>query len=228
MEENVDNLIEKYLLNNKLIKIFSSLIILYLTAVYANELRKELIHRKILVHYLRTIPYKLWAKCKSYFLAPILIKTGFKKFKFEASEIIEGKLYLGNVFSAVNLEKLKELKVTDIVYAFKGGIPVLEQKGIEYKLYDLEDNEDEDIYKFFNDFHAYLTNKLKQEKVVFINCMAGKSRSASLVISYFIKEHKLSFDDAYYFVKSKRNKIIPNPEFRNQLIKYSKEILENK
>ncbi len=47
----------------------------------------------------------------------------------------------------------------------------------------------------------------------FRHCAAGVSRSASIVIAYYIKEKKMTFQEAYDFVKSKRNKIYPNSGF---------------
>ena len=46
-----------------------------------------------------------------------------------------------------------------------------------------------------------------------IHCRHGVSRSASIVIGYLIKFKKLKYEDAFNFVKSKRNCINPNSNF---------------
>ena len=48
----------------------------------------------------------------------------------------------------------------------------------------------------------------ESNKNIFIHCDFGKSRSASVVIFYVMKEKKLNFNDAKNFVKNIRNQII--------------------
>ena len=39
---------------------------------------------------------------------------------------------------------------------------------------------------------------------VLVHCLAGVSRSVSMVIAYFIREHALSDEEAFSLVKSRR------------------------
>jgi protein-tyrosine phosphatase len=48
----------------------------------------------------------------------------------------------------------------------------------------------------------------------------GVSRSASMVIAYFMKENLWKFEDAYNFVKKQRSIVYPNYGFQKQLKKY--------
>lgn len=43
--------------------------------------------------------------------------------------------------------------------------------------------------------------------------MAGVSRSATIVIAYLMKKRKLSYDDAFKFVKTRRVIVWPNDGF---------------
>lgn len=54
-------------------------------------------------------------------------------------------------------------------------------------------------------------------KQVLVNCFAGVSRSATIVIAYLMYKNKWGFEDAFSFVKSKRNIINPNYGFVCQL-----------
>lgn len=54
-------------------------------------------------------------------------------------------------------------------------------------------------------------------KQVLINCFAGVSRSATIVIAYLMYKNKWSVQDAIYFVRSKRGCINPNYGFICQL-----------
>ena len=55
---------------------------------------------------------------------------------------------------------------------------------------------------------------------VLVNCMAGISRSATIVIAYLMTKQNLTFQEAFNFVKSKRSIINPNESFITQLIEY--------
>jgi protein-tyrosine phosphatase len=50
-----------------------------------------------------------------------------------------------------------------------------------------------------------------------VHCLAGVSRSVSLVLSYFIKYRGYTYDEAFNLVKSKRRIIHPNDGFIAQL-----------
>lgn len=52
---------------------------------------------------------------------------------------------------------------------------------------------------------------------VAVHCMVGVSRSASVVIAYFIKKYGLSRDEAMSFVRCTRPVVQPNPGFQRQL-----------
>ena len=56
--------------------------------------------------------------------------------------------------------------------------------------------------------------------------MAGASRSATIVIAYLMWAKKMSFNDAFNFVKGKRL-IIPNLGFKQQLEMFEKLLIDN-
>ena len=56
-----------------------------------------------------------------------------------------------------------------------------------------------------------------------VHCLAGVSRSVSLVIAYFIKHCNMTFQEAYNLIKARRRIIHPNEGFVSQLKKYEVE-----
>lgn len=62
-------------------------------------------------------------------------------------------------------------------------------------------------YKYFK----HLTN---QSTNVLVHCMAGISRSATIILAYLMKYRNMKYSDAYLFVNNKRNVIYPNQGFR--------------
>jgi protein-tyrosine phosphatase len=77
----------------------------------------------------------------------------------------------------------------------------------------VKDLPDEQLSRYFEEAYEFIE---KSEKV-FVHCAQGKSRSATIVISYLIKKNKMDFQEAYDFVKSKRPCINPNNGFIEQL-----------
>jgi len=59
-----------------------------------------------------------------------------------------------------------------------------------------------------------------QRTNIIVHCLAGVSRSVSLVIAYFIKHKRLSFAETYDLIKSRRRVIHPNDGFVKQLKKF--------
>jgi protein-tyrosine phosphatase len=80
---------------------------------------------------------------------------------------------------------------------------------IPYFLYvPAEDHDNFDISKYFTQAANYIHECLQKTNIL-VHCLAGVSRSVSLVIAYFIKYRQLTFDQAHHFIKSKR-KIVSN------------------
>ena len=146
----------------------------------------------------------------------------FSRLKFEASEIIEDKLYLGNEGSSFSKKKLKKKGITDIIivgYNLYKFYP----EDFNYKQIEIDDNEYEEILKYFIPIILYILNN--EDKVFFIHCQAGISRSASIVISIIMFMKKLNFEEAFKFVSNKRKIISPNFGFIQQLKEFQ-EMLE--
>ena len=73
----------------------------------------------------------------------------------------------------------------------------------------------------------------KSNECALVHCLAGISRSPTVAIAYVMRHLRMSCEDAYRYVKSKRASISPNFNFLGQLLEYeqqliSENILENK
>lgn len=67
-----------------------------------------------------------------------------------------------------------------------------------------------------------IDNVLESGQPILIHCMAGVSRSVSMIIYYLMRKYGMGFDDAYHLIKSRRSIINPNKSFQAQLRKYDK------
>jgi len=137
---------------------------------------------------------------------------------------ITEKIYLGNIDGARNIQFLKKEKITHIIsLAGKMFTPIYDKNIIQFqKIIDIEDDMRENIIKYFKECFDIIE---KADKI-FIHCMAGVSRSATIVISYLMWKEKTSLDEILKKVKEKRF-VSPNFGFMEQLKIFEKLLKEN-
>lgn len=81
------------------------------------------------------------------------------------------------------------------------------------------DHESFDLSIFFDQAADFISQILTQTNIM-VHCLAGVSRSVSLVIAYFIKYRQMTFTEAFQLIKSRRKIIHPNDGFIKQLKTY--------
>ncbi len=134
---------------------------------------------------------------------------------------ITDKVFLGNEEGGLNKEKLKELGVTHILIC---GLDLhkFHPKEFTYKHFLIDDHPNEDLKKYFRESLMFMDSSKK----VYVHCWAGVSRSASIVIAYIMWKNKYNYEEAYSFVKERREWINPNEGFISQLKEFE-QILKN-
>ncbi|XP_057326278.1 dual specificity protein phosphatase MPK-4 [Microplitis mediator] len=137
---------------------------------------------------------------------------------------IEANLYLGNLTAATDIKWLKDTKITHILTVDSCPLPrqIELLPNINLKFIKITDMPREDILTFFEDTYNFIDNALQDDKKILVHCYFGVSRSATLVIAYIMKKYKMTYEDAYELVKSKRRFVGPNPGFIAQLKLYEK------
>ncbi|GAV04209.1 hypothetical protein RvY_14521 [Ramazzottius varieornatus] len=100
----------------------------------------------------------------------------------------------------------------------EGPLSVLDN--VEFISIKVDDSPYAQIGKFFD----ATADKIEEHRLmggkVLVHCMAGVSRSASIVIAYLVKYGNMSLREAYMHTKKARSIIRPNPGFFKQLIEY--------
>ena len=71
-----------------------------------------------------------------------------------------------------------------------------------------EDHERFDLSVYFDQAADWIKDKLEETNIL-VHCLAGVSRSVSLVLAYLMKHKGMNFDDAFYSVKSRRKIVNP-------------------
>ena len=151
--------------------------------------------------------------------------------------IIKDELFLGDGFMAENKDIMVNLKITHIVNVTRMDFHLRDDKDgeIEKKITYLKLPVDdttmeadkmpdhfEKAAKFIDD--ALINDNKEKKNRVFIHCMAGVSRSASVVISYLMKSRNYTLCDGYIHVKKCRSRIMPNQGFLKRLIEFEKKV----
>lgn len=133
-------------------------------------------------------------------------------------DVMQG-LYMGSQDVAGDENILKQNKITHIVSL---GVNVVQFSDICYQYVDILDLPETDIISVANQCFSYISDARGCGGSVLIHCNAGVSRSAAVIIAYLMKYNNLSFDQAYKYLKAKRESVRPNDGFIKQLQLYEK------
>ena len=141
----------------------------------------------------------------------------------DIDEIIEN-LYLGNFSASENIQQLKDLGIKKVLSVIDfNDFPNYKDEKIIHKSVEVSDFYYQNIIQYFGE----CLNFIKGEEKILVHCMAGASRSATIVIAYLMWIQKMKFDDALNFVNSKRPIVDPNDGFREQLKIFEKLLEDN-
>jgi protein-tyrosine phosphatase len=132
------------------------------------------------------------------------------------SEIVDNNIYLGGLGA---LQKVKKLGVTLVVSlcnceALKG---VEMPDEVTWLKFHVQDSESQDLTAIA---FTVIPHMRDHDKVL-VHCMAGMSRSVTIVIAYLMNVRKWDLKTAFLFVRDKRPVACPNIGFMRQLNKLS-------
>ena len=133
---------------------------------------------------------------------------------------ISDKIYLGNYESAKNEEILKQNNINRVISCLGHLSPKYKNKLIKRKIFNIVDNPSTNIIKYFIESIKFIE---ESDDKVLVHCSAGLSRSASLVIAYFMWKNKLTYKESFEFVKKNRF-IGPNVGFVKQLLIFEEQL----
>lgn len=138
---------------------------------------------------------------------------------------ITDRIYLGDINGWSNLYQLRKNKITHIL-TMAAGIRPLFKKEFKYKIFNIIDLPSQNILHYFGKAIEFINKAVANGGRVLVHWFAGVSRSASTVIAYFMATRRMSFMDAFNFVKKRRPIIFPNFGFQKQLMEFEKQLEE--
>lgn len=132
-------------------------------------------------------------------------------------------IYLGSAHHSSQKELLDKLGVTAILNVSKT-CPINFKNSYEYKTIAVDDNDRENISSHFDDAIKFIDDVKARNGRVLVHCRAGISRSATICIAYLMRKYEYSLDQAYEYIKKRRNAISPNFNFLGQLLTLESEL----
>jgi len=119
-------------------------------------------------------------------------------YKRICSEIIDGFMWLGSDLVARDEQMLKTIGITHVVNcAADYSENYLQDKGVKYKSYHLKDHVREDISCVFYDAIDFIADARRNNGKVYVHCVQGISRSATIILAYRIFTEKITYQEGY-------------------------------
>uniref|UniRef100_A0A6B2LHY7 protein-tyrosine-phosphatase n=1 Tax=Arcella intermedia TaxID=1963864 RepID=A0A6B2LHY7_9EUKA len=137
----------------------------------------------------------------------------------DASLIIPN-LWLGAASAAQHEIFLKQARIGTVISIHMAQAFLPDR--FNHTIIPLEDHPFSALLPELDATYESITLALNSGSAVLVHCVAGASRSASVVIAYMMKSRGWTYEEAYDFVKEKRRVVEPNSGFVAQLKLYQK------
>ena len=139
------------------------------------------------------------------------------------SQITEN-IYLGNLYDAQNIPNLLKIGIQKVLSLITDSQLLFYPKEIEHKLIKISDFPRENIIQYFGECLLFIEDNRK----ILVHCVAGASRSATIVIAYLMWKNQLDYKESAKFVEQIRPCINPNYGFVRQLQIFEKLLKQHK
>ena len=134
---------------------------------------------------------------------------------------IAPNIYLGDAGDASSEKVIRELNITVIINCTVD-IPFGEFEGVEFHRIPVDDKNEANIQLYFEEAIGIIETASSQGKTVLVHCMAGISRSATIVAAYLMKTRGMTHVEAITEIKKTREKVDPNIGFVIRLMEFEK------
>nr|XP_039264019.1 dual specificity protein phosphatase 6-like [Styela clava] len=132
-------------------------------------------------------------------------------------------LFLGCARDSASAEILAEYNITYILNVTPNLPNVFEKDpNYHYKQIAISDHWSQNLSQFFPEAISFIDEARSKNCGVLVHCLAGISRSATVTVAYLMQKNNWSLNDAYDFVKQRKNNVSPNFNFMGQLLDFEK------
>lgn len=149
--------------------------------------------------------------------------------QMEPGHHIRDHIYLGSQNCAQDYDFLTKNNITRILVVGEGiECPFESNPRFTYCELPVMDMAEEQIIKYFGTTFDFIDARVNEfgdtAGNVLVHCVAGISRSGTIVTAYLMRKYGMTFAEALHFVQQKRPIVDPNPGFVKQLQKYERQL----
>jgi len=137
----------------------------------------------------------------------------------DAHEIVDG-LWLGAASATYSKQFMEKCEITSVLSILQVEYKVPVKNHFQIFCDDLDESP---LIEHFDKTFEFIELALSNNGKILVHCMAGVSRSPTVVTAYLMRKRKLSFEDAFAIVKAKRDCVGPNDGFMKQLQRYEQQ-----
>lgn len=156
-----------------------------------------------------------------------LSSSSFSKLPFYLgiSEVLP-TLYLCGACAIVRPETIENLDIRFVVNATVElpDTPLPDNRPPNYLRVSIKDSRDANLIDHFDQVADEIEKTREADGRSLVHCVAGVSRSVSLILAYLMKYQDMSLKKAFQHVRSVRPQVRPNTGFFKQLIEYERRI----
>jgi len=147
------------------------------------------------------------------------VKEHFER-QFKMDKITD-KIFITSYETSLKIDVMKEYEIKTIIYIseqrkLNNVLTQYKENNIDHHYFECEDRGSENIHKFFSKVVNIIESKKNSEGNILVHCMAGISRSPTLVMAWLIHQG-MTFKEAWNYIKQKRAIVGPNDGFEKQL-----------
>jgi len=135
----------------------------------------------------------------------------------EPLSLIEAGIFLGNFEGAQNEELLRSNGIRKVLGLLENFSEYKGFDGIEYKQVLIVDNVRADLVGILPECFEFISRAQRMGENFLVHCVAGISRSPSVLIAYFMVKYSVDYYTARDYVNKGRPGIYPNKGFIAQL-----------
>ncbi|CAL8404153.1 unnamed protein product [Boreogadus saida] len=133
------------------------------------------------------------------------------------NKVVDG-LYLGNIRDSENRGSLSQNGITHILSVYNNAKPVLEDK--TYLCINAADASSQNLSQYFKECIAFIHECRLKGGSCLVHCLAGVSRSTTVVVAYLMTVTPYGWEECLTAVKAVRPFVGPNAGFQKQLQEY--------
>ncbi|XP_043993386.1 dual specificity protein phosphatase 22-A isoform X1 [Gambusia affinis] len=133
------------------------------------------------------------------------------------NKVVDG-LYLGNIRDSENREGLSKNGITHILSVYNNAKPVYED--ITYLCIHAADASSQNLLQHFKECIGFIHQCRLNGGACLVHCLAGVSRSTTMVVAYLMTVTHYSWEECLTAVKAVRSFVGPNYGFQEQLQEY--------